>query len=258
MRSYRPEELLRRRRAARRRSWPRWRRAGDRRMGANPHANGGRLLVAARAARLRATTRSPVDAPGDRARRDRRAGSASCCATSTGATTTPRTSASSAPTRPTRNRLGAVFEVENRCLVGRDAAIDDHVVARRPGDGGAQRAPLPGLARGLPADRPARAVRHLRGVRDGLRVDDRPAHQVAAGGAASCRGARRSPSLNILLTSTCWRNDHNGFSHQGPGPDRHDALACAATVVAHLPAARRQLPARRSPTTACAAATTST
>lgn len=25
------------------------------------------------------------------------------------------------------------------------------------------------------------------------------------------------PSLNILLTSTCWRNDHNAFSHQGPG-----------------------------------------
>ncbi len=25
------------------------------------------------------------------------------------------------------------------------------------------------------------------------------------------------PSLNILLTSTCWRNDHNGFSRQGPG-----------------------------------------
>src|SRR6478752_5010798 len=25
------------------------------------------------------------------------------------------------------------------------------------------------------------------------------------------------PSLNYLLTSTCWRNDHNGFSHQGPG-----------------------------------------
>src|SRR5436309_6796566 len=23
-------------------------------------------------------------------------------------------------------------------------------------------------------------------------------------------------SLKILLTSTCWRNDHNGFSHQGP------------------------------------------
>ena len=24
-------------------------------------------------------------------------------------------------------------------------------------------------------------------------------------------------SLNILLTSTAWCNDHNGFSHQGPG-----------------------------------------
>ncbi|WP_182355096.1 phosphoketolase family protein [Flaviflexus huanghaiensis] len=25
------------------------------------------------------------------------------------------------------------------------------------------------------------------------------------------------PSFNILLSSTAWRNDHNGFSHQGPG-----------------------------------------
>jgi xylulose-5-phosphate/fructose-6-phosphate phosphoketolase len=25
------------------------------------------------------------------------------------------------------------------------------------------------------------------------------------------------PSLNVLLSSTAWRNDHNGFSHQGPG-----------------------------------------
>ncbi|HEY6410725.1 MAG TPA: hypothetical protein VIY29_25005 [Ktedonobacteraceae bacterium] len=23
--------------------------------------------------------------------------------------------------------------------------------------------------------------------------------------------------MNILLTSTCWRNDHNGFSYPGPG-----------------------------------------
>jgi xylulose-5-phosphate/fructose-6-phosphate phosphoketolase len=27
----------------------------------------------------------------------------------------------------------------------------------------------------------------------------------------------KAPSLNVLLTSTAWRNDHNGFSHQGPG-----------------------------------------
>jgi xylulose-5-phosphate/fructose-6-phosphate phosphoketolase len=27
----------------------------------------------------------------------------------------------------------------------------------------------------------------------------------------------RIPSFNVLLTSTAWRNEHNGFSHQGPG-----------------------------------------
>lgn len=37
------------------------------------------------------------------------------------------------------------------------------------------------------------------------------------------------PSLNILLTSTAWRNDHNGFSHQGPG-----ALSVALTTRADV------------------------
>ena len=53
---------------------------------------------------------------------------------------------------------------------------------------------------------------------------------------------RRSPSLNILLTSTCWRNDHNGFSHQGPGLI-DVMLSKTGHGGAHLPAARRQLPA---------------
>jgi xylulose-5-phosphate/fructose-6-phosphate phosphoketolase len=35
--------------------------------------------------------------------------------------------------------------------------------------------------------------------------------------AAQLSWRARVPSLNILLTSTAWRNDHNGFSHQGPG-----------------------------------------
>ncbi len=30
-------------------------------------------------------------------------------------------------------------------------------------------------------------------------------------------GAGRVPSLNILLSSHVWRQDHNGFSHQDPG-----------------------------------------
>ncbi len=52
------------------------------------------------------------------------------------------------------------------------------------------------------------------------------------------------PSLNILLTSTAWRNDHNGFSHQGPGfdPERHHAAGQRGQGV---PATRRQHPALR-------------
>ena len=76
---------------------------------------------------------------------------------------------------------------------------------------------------------------------------------------AATRLAWRAPiaSLNILLTSTCWRNDHNGFSHQGPGlidtmiveeGRRSRASTCRPTPTACC----------RSPTTASAAATTST
>ncbi len=35
--------------------------------------------------------------------------------------------------------------------------------------------------------------------------------------AAQLSWRAKVPSLNVLLTSTAWRNDHNGFSHQGPG-----------------------------------------
>ena len=84
-------------------------------------------------------------------------------------------------------------------------------------------------------------------------VDDDPAREVARGVRDAARGASRSPSLNILLTSTCWRNDHNGFSHQGPGlidtialeeGGRSRASTCRPTPTA----------CSRSPTTACAAA----
>ena len=64
-------------------------------------------------------------------------------------------------------------------------------------------------------------------------------------------------SLNVLLTSTCWRNDHNGFSHQGPGlidtMISHERRASSASTCRPTPTA-----CSRSPTTACAAATTST
>src|SRR6516162_8864367 len=84
------------------------------------------------------------------------------------------------------------------------------------GDGSAQRAPLRGVARRLLAHWPARTVRHLRGIRHGLAS---MTVQHAKWLQEAVRLPWRAPvaSLNVLLTSTCWRNDHNGFSHQGPG-----------------------------------------
>jgi len=42
-------------------------------------------------------------------------------------------------------------------------------------------------------------------------------------------------SLNILLTSHVWRQDHNGFSHQDPGFINHVVNKKAATVRVYLP-----------------------
>ena len=78
LRSYRPEELFDdARRAARRR---RWRRApeGDRRMSANPHANGGLLLQRPARCRTSATTRSTSGAGRDAAARPRASSGPSC------------------------------------------------------------------------------------------------------------------------------------------------------------------------------------
>ena len=109
--------------------------------------------------------------------------------------------------RRTRRQLPALLprrdqlEPARRRLRGREplprraasSPSDDHVSPRRPRDGGAQRAQLPGLARGLPAHRPARPLRDLRGVRDDRRVDGDAARQVARGerGAAVARAGRR-------------------------------------------------------------------
>ena len=43
------------------------------------------------------------------------------------------------------------------------------------------------------------------------------------------------PSLNVLLTSTAWRNDHNGFSHQGPGLIQNVITTQGTTGRVYLP-----------------------
>ena len=98
--------------------------SGARRMGANPHANGGALRVPLDAARLH-VVRDPrpgarhgaprVDAP---ARRD---------AARHLHAERRKTFRLFCPDETNSNRLGAVFEVENRCLVEPTFDFDDHV-----------------------------------------------------------------------------------------------------------------------------------
>jgi xylulose-5-phosphate/fructose-6-phosphate phosphoketolase len=187
---------------------------GDRRMGANPIANGGRVL---RELEVPDFTQYAVDVPSP--------------ATVTFESTrqlglmlrdvfTRNASASNfrlfCPDETNSNRLSSVFDVENRCLVGRHISIDDHVSA----DGRVMEVLSEHLCEGW-------LEGYLLTGRHGMFVTYESFAMVSA--SMNVQHAKwlkeaidlqwRSPvsSLNILLTSTCWRNDHNGFSHQGPG-----------------------------------------
>jgi xylulose-5-phosphate/fructose-6-phosphate phosphoketolase len=120
------------------------------------------------------------------------------------------------PDETNSNRLGAVFETEKRCLVSGDAPGDDHisaegrvmeVLSEHNCQGWLEGYTLTGR-HGLFATYEAFAL-----------IVASMATQHAKWLEACVELPWRSsvPSLNCLLTSTCWRNDHNGFSHQGPG-----------------------------------------
>ena len=117
MRSYRPEELFDDDGRAASRACSRWRPTGTRRMGANPHANGGELL---RDLALPDFRDYAVDVPAPGAaieRGDPRARRASCA---TSMRRQPaRRSALFGPDETASNRLGAVFEVDRPRLDGR-------------------------------------------------------------------------------------------------------------------------------------------
>ncbi|MGH7933339.1 MAG: phosphoketolase family protein [Candidatus Binataceae bacterium] len=121
------------------------------------------------------------------------------------------------PDETNSNRLGDVFEVENRCLVSTIIPIDDHVspdgrvmevLSEHNQEGWLEGYTLTGRygvfatyeAFAMIAD--SMAAQHSKW----LKTCDR-----------ELPWRKPIPSLNYLLTSTCWRNDHNGFSHQGPG-----------------------------------------
>jgi xylulose-5-phosphate/fructose-6-phosphate phosphoketolase len=120
------------------------------------------------------------------------------------------------PDETNSNRLGAVFEVEQRCFQEPAIAIDDHVspegrvmevLSEHNCEGWLEGYVLTGR-HGVFATYEAFA----------LIVASMTTQHAKWLEMCECLAWRAPvPSLNYLLTSTCWRNDHNGFSHQGPG-----------------------------------------
>ena len=149
----------------------------SKRMGSSPHANGGELLRDLALPEFRAFG---VDVP--------RPGATTAEATRVlgrylaevmRLNAAARNFRIVGPDETASNRLGDVFEVTDRAWMGERTADDDHLAA----DGRVMeilsRARLPGVARGLPADRSARPVLVLRGVRPHRRLDVQPAREVA-------------------------------------------------------------------------------
>jgi len=187
---------------------------GDRRMGSNPHANGGRVLrsldvpeftdyavaVEQPGAVLHESTRSLGELLRDLFTRNAEAANFRLFC----------------PDETNSNRLTPVFEVENRCSVEPILAIDDHVAP----DGRVMEILSEHNCQGW-------LEGYLLTGRHGLFASYEAFAMVSASMTVqhakwletSAQLAWREPigSLNVLLTSTCWRNDHNGFSHQGPG-----------------------------------------
>jgi xylulose-5-phosphate/fructose-6-phosphate phosphoketolase len=190
---------------------------GDLRMGATPHANGGILLrpLIIRDLENYALT---VESPG---------------ATSHETTTVlgemmrdiylDNTTADGGgtfrlfcPDETASNRLQAVFEATNRCWQLRTTANDDdlspdgrvmEVLSEHLCEGWLEAYLLTGR-HGLFASYEAFAM---------VSVSMLIQHTKWLQHAATLEWRAPIASLNVLLTSTCWRNDHNGFSHQGPG-----------------------------------------
>ena len=148
---------------------------GPRRMSANPHANGGLLRTPLRLPDFR-THAVEVPEPGGSIHEPTRVLGRYLVDV---VRDNPTDFRLFGPDETASNRLDAVYEVTDKVFEGE---IRDDRRAPRPvgaGDGDPLRAHLPGLARGLPAHRAARAVQLLRGVHPPDRLDVQPAREVA-------------------------------------------------------------------------------
>jgi xylulose-5-phosphate/fructose-6-phosphate phosphoketolase len=185
---------------------------GERRMGSNPNANGGKLTVP-----LRLPDHTAYQVQFEKRARDRVGSTAVFGRYLRDVYRKNETNFRLfCPDETNSNRLGAVFEVTDRCLVSDIIPIDDHVshdgrvmevLSEHCCHGWLEGYTLTGR-HGLFATYEAFAM-----------IIDSMAMQHAKWIEHATRVPWRAdvPSFIYLLTSTCWRNDHNGFSHQGPG-----------------------------------------
>jgi xylulose-5-phosphate/fructose-6-phosphate phosphoketolase len=206
--------------------------AGDRRMGANPHANGGLLLKDLELPDFRDYA-VDVPKPGDVERESTRV---------TGEflrdvfrlNEATRNFRLMGPDETESNRLGAVFEVTNRVSTALVLPTDEHIAP----DGRVMEVLSEHLCQGW-------LEGYLLTGRHGffscyeafIHIIDSMFNQHAKW-LKACREIRwRRPiaSLNYLLTSHVWRQDHNGFSHQDPGFIDHVVNKKADTVRVYLP-----------------------
>jgi xylulose-5-phosphate/fructose-6-phosphate phosphoketolase len=211
MKSYRPQELFDK--AGRLRSElaglaP----AGERRMSANPHANGGLFL---RDLRLPDYGNYAVKVP--------KPGAVDAEATRVQGefirdviTRNPSTFRVFSPDETSSNRWGAVFEVTNRCSTATIIPGDEHVAS----DGRVMEMLSEHQCEGW-------LEGYLLTGRHGffscyeafIHIVDSMFNQHAKWLDVTRKIPWRRPiaSLNYLLSSHVWRQDHNGFSHQDPG-----------------------------------------
>jgi xylulose-5-phosphate/fructose-6-phosphate phosphoketolase len=186
--------------------------SGDRRMSANPHANGGRLSQPLALPSFESYALD-VKSPGTlRHESTRQLGQLLRDIYKMN----PHNFRLFCPDETNSNRLNAVFENQQRCLVLPSLPGDDHVspdgrvmevLSEHNCEGWLEGYLLTGR-HGMFATYEAFAL---------IVASMTTQHAKWLEACNELPWRAPIPSLNILLTSTCWRNDHNGFSHQGPG-----------------------------------------
>ncbi|WP_018411779.1 phosphoketolase family protein [Methyloversatilis thermotolerans] len=203
---------------------------GTRRMGANPHANGGTLLRDLRLPDFRSHA-IDVPAPGAVVAEATRVMG---CFLRDVMRDNPHSFRLFGPDETASNRLGAVFEVTGRTWMAQRFDADDHLAP----DGRVMEMLSEHACQGW-------LEGYLLSGRHGLfscyeafiHIVDSMFNQHAKW-LKVCRGIpwrRPVASLNILLTSHVWRQDHNGFSHQDPGFIDHVVNKKADIIRVYLP-----------------------